>query len=525
MYSVMIAEDELLVQIGLKSMIKWDKFNMKITAEASNGSDAYELFLKEKPNLILTDIKMPVMDGIELISKIRAVDSKVKIIILTSYKEFDYAYQALKLGVSGYFLKLKMSTEEMEAEIRKVQDELDKEAVNKIHEASAIPINKEKLILDFFINEENETDSFTKNLIDISPRMEGSKFLVCIMSLFQESDAPYQSINDKRQVDFILNLVDKIFNRVKNGEIVHLQNGKYLLLFSFADVENGKQKLYSCLNEIGSNIATYTNKQAIFGLSRIIDQDEGLHHLFHDALSALNQVYFSMNQCQLMYGDESIDVNYLFQINKLRESIDSRADLDKKYQAEIIATLQKLTESAEIREETVKRQFVHLINWAVYSLYEKQNETNEYLDLLSLEFKTNINNARSLIDTIDIFVHYLNELAKMKPSKPCVSHRVRQAVQYIHENFMSDISLSNLSEKVEVSENYFSSLFRKEMGINITPYINKVRIDAARELLGTTDLKIYEVALRVGIADECYFSRLFKNTTGVSPYEFKKSRK
>ena len=129
MIKVMIVEDEMLVRIGLKNSIDWAKLGMEVIADVSNGQAAWDFYQQEKPDLILTDIRMPNMDGMQLISLIRENDTKTKIIILTAYEEFDLVHKAIRHGVSDYILKFKMSIDEMESVLRKVQAELQTESI------------------------------------------------------------------------------------------------------------------------------------------------------------------------------------------------------------------------------------------------------------------------------------------------------------------------------------------------------------------------------------------------------------
>ena len=127
MFTVLIVEDEMLVRMGIKCSIDWAKLNMCVVADVANGQAAWEVYEKERPDIILTDIKMPVMNGIELIEKIRKVDTKTKFVILSCLEEFQFVRKALSLGVSEYILKLAMSQEEMESVLGRIQNELARE--------------------------------------------------------------------------------------------------------------------------------------------------------------------------------------------------------------------------------------------------------------------------------------------------------------------------------------------------------------------------------------------------------------
>ena len=122
---ILIVEDEVLVRCGLRSMVNWEKLGLDVIGDASNGKEALEIYEKEKPDIVMTDIKMPVMDGLELIEKIREQDQSTRIVLLTCYEEFSYLMRAMKLGVSDYILKLKMKPDEIEKAMEKVCKELE----------------------------------------------------------------------------------------------------------------------------------------------------------------------------------------------------------------------------------------------------------------------------------------------------------------------------------------------------------------------------------------------------------------
>ena len=135
---ILIVEDEVLVRCGLRSMVNWEKLGLDVIGDASNGKEALEIYEKEKPDIVMTDIKMPVMDGLELIEKIREQDQSTRIVLLTCYEEFSYLMRAMKLGVSDYILKLKMKPDEIEKAMEKVCKELEQKNPDSKNETKAV---------------------------------------------------------------------------------------------------------------------------------------------------------------------------------------------------------------------------------------------------------------------------------------------------------------------------------------------------------------------------------------------------
>ncbi|AZN41460.1 response regulator [Paenibacillus albus] len=192
MIKVIIVEDEMLVRIGLKNSIDWAKLGMEVIADLSNGQAAWEFYNEVKPDLILTDIRMPNMDGMQLISLIRETDAKTKIIILTAYEEFDLVKKAIRSGVTDYILKFKMSIDEMESVLRKVQTELQSESSlvssAKQQDGQALAALdktslKETAMKDYLSYGRYSDAEFAEITKKLNFRIQPERLLLCVMEI------------------------------------------------------------------------------------------------------------------------------------------------------------------------------------------------------------------------------------------------------------------------------------------------------------------------------------------------------
>lgn len=291
MYNVLIVEDEILVSIGLKNMINWSEMGMQVIAEAQDGKTAFEIYKEQKPDLILTDIKMPVMDGLELIAKIRETDKKTKIIILTCYQEFDLIHKALKLGVSDYILKLKMSVSEMESVIMKVHDELVTTDAVQLENISLpiVQLAKNQFLLDYVLHGSFTDAAFEKMISGMHLRIDSSRLVLCVMRISNFESVNRQPDGDPKNTvaDTILNLVDKLLAKYLRGEVVRQNDGQYLIIFSFGDIVSETKRtelLYSILSRISVNMKTYINASVTFGISLCRDGYSCLRELYNQAI-------------------------------------------------------------------------------------------------------------------------------------------------------------------------------------------------------------------------------------------------
>lgn len=526
MFTVLIVEDEMLVSIGLRNMIDWEKMNMKVIAEAQNGVAAFEIYQKEKPDLILTDIKMPVMDGLQLISKIREKDKKTKIIILTCYQEFDVVHKALKLGVSDYILKLRMSTNDMESVIKKVHGELVSENITRLANKDMIvdtKFIKEKIIKDYIIYRAYSNDKFEKMICGMQLRLKASGLILCMMKV-NDNRQPHDRFDAKHENklrETILKLIDALLGKYKRGEIVYEKEQQYIILFSFGDVtseDNTQTMLHKILDRISIIMKTYINSQVTFGISTQSNHYSALKNLYCEAASALKQGYFMGDVSCIRYADSSNKSVYLSLIEKFRGHVTGIPDLNNEYRKEIVAGISLLEEMFCVPEEEVQELFIRWIHWpTVNSSAFRKDSSN-----IALEYAGRVRTCTTLIEIMGVFGQYLRVTVEFQANVRLASREVSETVKFIKNNYFMDISLRQVAEQVDISTNYLSSLFKKELHISFIDYINQVRIDKAKELLLSTHLKIYQIAQKVGFADESYFSRIFKRITGLRPNEFKK---
>ncbi|HOJ10703.1 MAG TPA: response regulator [Clostridiales bacterium] len=295
MYRVMIVEDEMLVRIGLKSMLNWEQLGMTVIADVSNGKEALEAYTTQRPDILITDLRMPVMDGLTLIRKIREQDKQLIIIILTCLDEFSLAQEALSLGVSNYILKLTMSPEEIEQILVKCRETLDKRHETSIFETQWIDRNliKGQMLDDFLLYKSLPVDVFASFVNHSRMRLSEDKLCLVIMQL-PDYKSLIESSGDTRGrkfCNFLLGVLDKVFTDYNRGEAYCDYKSEYILLFSFGDVEHAR--IPSLINEIlyavKDAITHFIGADAYFGVSSIQNGYHYLPELRIEALKALEQ--------------------------------------------------------------------------------------------------------------------------------------------------------------------------------------------------------------------------------------------
>jgi two-component system response regulator YesN len=411
MFNVLIVEDEMLVSIGLKNMIDWAGFDMQIIAEMQNGKAALEIYHQLKPDLILTDIKMPIMDGLELISEIRKNDKKTKIIILTCYQEFDLVRQALKLGVSDYILKLKMSTEEMESVIKKVHDELLSEnMVRKVTHEETLDVNliKAKMIRNYVLDQTCSDEEFAGLVCKMGLRFSAAGLVLCIMKIdrYEQLHNKFDAQHENTIRQTILNLIDELLEKYKRGEIMHEKDERFLLLFSFGDIVSEQETqllLYEILDRISIIMKTYINISVTFGVSRRVDQYSALHVLYKEAFSALKESYYTGDKKLVFYADKDNQSTYLSMLKKFHDYVAGIENLNCEYRKEIISGISTLGRMYNAPRVAVQELFIRWIHWPTVNSNMKGSDSSN----IALAYAGRVRDCSRFDETIEVFEQYL----------------------------------------------------------------------------------------------------------------------
>lgn len=526
MYSVLIVEDEMLVRLGLKNSIEWSKFNMFVTADAADGQAAWEIYQKEKPDLIITDLKMPVMSGMELISRIREKDKSTKIIILSCLEEFELARKAMSYGVSDYILKLTMTEEEMEVVLRKAQDELNnQDNINRKKNTEDLKkdVVKEKFLKEYIFYNMYSQKEFCDFVSDAGLRMNPSRMVLSIMEIdhFEVLQSSFKDEQGQLIKSAMLNILKEIMDNFGRGEAFCDNNHDFILIFSFFDMsseQNLYKELHTVLDNIKSAVSSYLNVYVSFGISSIYNDYGSLGKMYKESKKALEQKFFSGTGTfynGTKYDTDQIAVN---KVNSLKQFSKLAKILGDSGMRDYNAKIDSFVAMHQKGKDQIQAYFYHLIQWLSSLLQIRDDES----DALVMSYSEKTKKSETLDEVIEVFTGFAADLTNVIIKKRILSKEVTEAIHFIQRNYSSNINLPHVAEYVKLSPNYLGNLFKKELQVNFIEYLNEFRIGKAKELLLGTYLKSYEIAEKVGFTENTYFSRVFKKISGMSPNEFRK---
>lgn len=515
MYKAMIVEDEMFVRMGIKMSVDWDKLGIGEVKEYANGQLAWEAYQEEKPDLILTDLKMPVMSGMELIRKIREQDDRIRIIILSCLEEFAMVREALSLDVTDYILKLTMTQEDMVRVIDKALTEL--RALDEAQRNKEIP--KEQLE-ELLLNVMHYKDQASMEKLEKVSRPFHSKNLMLAAVQVGNEELLKERFRDKYGgiVSFsILNILDELIGRSMKGMGIQENGQTYLILASEEEASSVVEYHFKeLLHRVQETFFTCFRIKPSIAVSQICNGLENLDLMYRQCETTLESKFFYPPEHLLFYKQVQRD------------------DKQKLVEEQLDAFLEQglLPEKSISFLRDSKEELLLNLNYKTF--YQA------YLQMAEIQIQENVmsdQQRRQCVSNAQKYMEYAQTLQELQESylkfcedlqatmfgiTACVSKPVSMAVEYIRKNYKNDISLEDIAEHAQISSHYICSLFKKEIGMNVSKYVMEYRISKAKVLLMTTNMKSYEVAVETGFANESYFSRSFKKVTGFSPSDFRR---
>jgi len=525
MIKVLIADDEPFIRQGLKILINWNEYGYEIVGEAANGIEAIKQINEKKIDLIIADIKMPEMDGLELIEYVRTnISETAKFIVLSGYYEFEYAKKAIKYSVTDYILKPIQKDELLKVLIS------FKEEYFKQKKLSTIQKMKDKVVYDTYLNEVIYGKCNKVNLEYINKYQNFSKELrYIIIEINYYGD--YNNVSENERIDVQQKIYQKIISWLgKNYYNVIMDGSMYTDCYDIGFIYDKKL----------SNEQGISEKEYIAELQRVIEQNE--KHKFYmyigqkvQSIKDLSISYktatvarlFSnyLNKDTTIYYDEVIDKKG-FNCNIEKQYMDELIhEIEENNKEQIVKCVDKIYSSFKIQNidlEIVKISINYLLFNIISIAKELDPEVNhkkvmKYISSISFEQMMSRGSADHLKNFSLEFARYLNQLRQN-----LAQGILNKIDKEISEHYMDKLSLKYLSEKYYINAAYLGQIFKKHYNISFNNYLNAYRIEKAAELLKRSDDKIYKIAERVGFNNTDYFINKFVKLKEKTPLQYRK---
>ncbi len=530
MLTILIADDEKKVGVLVKELIDWKNLPLKLLGVVQDGQAAYDMILDKKPDIVITDIRMPRISGLELIQKVVSEGERVHFIVISGYRYFEYAQKALKYGVEDYLLK-PIDEEELNGILLKVcEKELDRkmeytrvENMQKSLESSKYVLHRE------LINSIQAGASVPLEKInnDYGVRLENGIF----RSIHIKVDRDIQIERNEQQERLIIQKLMEVTKREFKGEVIDLviSEQNYMGILTLLNYEEQKKgDIQKSLNQLFYNIKDYINDfknyAVTLGVSVENTDFSSINLLLGMAREAVN--------CRIYMGSGKRIENYSEERNrKIRAK-----DISEKHKA-------LLEKAISIMDGAMAAQYAETCmetavndNVMACEFYELAREMAEsFCKMMEDFFGENLNEKKE--EWLEAANHcgtpVMLENYMKKVFRRClyIFHEKRQAqeirpvqetIAYMKKNYGEKILMEDMAERFGFNSNYFSEIFKNETGKCFSVYLVEVRMEAAKELLRDTKDTVYEIASKVGYRDAKFFSQQFVKIVGIKPNEYRK---
>lgn len=521
MKRILIVDDEYLVRLGLKTIIDWAEHGYTVAGEAANGREALELFNRTGADVILTDIKMPIMDGLELIRAVKKKNKNVKIVILSHYDEFTYAQEAINLGAFRYILKSELTKTNLLDVLRSLFYSASEEAVvsDGISWEDDPAVRQEQYLENYLFPffSDIKAAGFLPPLPDGAPASpHGKKYLVLCASCRLTA-----LLHDAREM--FPKTVKVLFAEAFSGSVsvAGYRHERFELISVLPFDENNlppEHKIVESCTRIVKNIHQYYDANLFIGLSTGGTTEE-MTRLFNESGTALELCFFSEKifvgcYCAAPLQDITPPHISYTKISEIIEMNEKEEMLE--YIKNIFHKLREIKKYMMVRNVFIDFLSIGKSIREKYHLYEQTS-------LSESKFNYNIFFDLPFISDVEMYIHslFLDLLAGKSGGGASYSFIVKKSISFIQQNYTKNINLSDAAVNAEVSHSYLSFIFKQETGINFNTWLSKYRVEEAKKLLQNTNLRIYQVAEKIGFSNPYYFSKVFKEFAGMSCKEFR----
>lgn len=514
MYKILIVDDEKMIRMGMKKVIPWENIGINEVHTAASGREALEILNNSKPEIMVTDIQMKGMTGLELINDAKKIVPELRVIVLTGYDNFEYARQSLRLQAQDFFLKPVDETDLTNAISKQVQylkeqhnEEINQKKILRTH--GSVQQTKLEQCMRNLIHDQEEKEELVDRLEKefLFEREQKMELILIAPTLY----ATHHPAEENFKAMFMKNVCMGIVDAQERGITFSDNDGTVAIVYF--EKEEGESVL-EAIGELSDILRDEFDSKPKMVVGSMVQGFENLSISYNDAKYLLENEKENIRDIVQTFGAQ----------NKVKLFRDIYAELkgimcekvgDSAYVMKAFQTFSKAAESYNLSQASIRRYCFEIASDLYFSYLEVSGEAREgRLDALSkgLLFA----NREEACEVTRMFIEQL-----LDKEEENVHQMITIAKRYIDEHLTEELFVSKIAADLYITPNYFSRLFKRVTGEGCNEYIVRKRIEKAKSLLKTTSIKTGKIAMMVGYKDTNYFSLAFKKHTGKSPTKYR----
>lgn len=522
MIRVMLVDDEILVRVGLKAIINWEKYGYTIVCEAGGVKEALEKMEEYRPQILFTDLCMDGMDGFELIKECVQRYPGTQIVVLSSYNDFENVRYAMKLGAKDYIFKLTVGAEELlkvlgELQVKNEDTVLDEKVIRK--NLSAI---KSNLITAGIQRNYSSREAYAEEFSSYGFAVDIRKTYQVLYISTDNYRINQRQREEQRNLQMLKysmeNIIQEVMSQQFCAETFDYEGGDVLVLIQN---KQRNEDIQGAFEKVLGYMKQYLNLSVSAAISDMGIGPEELPELVCQGQNLLEQRFFGQPGSLLLAQSAGVDKR-LF-LPDCRGFLDELAVHNSAGAKDFLNTYFKVLFTWKgIPLETIRMDILELYGMVVRHAKENKiqwEEINQSLGLVIYDVILYDDYLETIREKFSVFVE--EYMGLLEGSAARERPEIRKVKNYIREHLKEELSVEDMADMVSMSKSYFSHLFKRETGKSFVDYLNQARLEQAQKLLLGTSMRISEIAELCGYQNMNYFGILFKRVTGRSPGEFR----
>lgn len=526
---LLIADDEALVCIGLQSMLKWDQFNIEIVGIAHNGAQEEEMIDTLRPDIVISDIKMPIKSGLEVAGSVRKKYGRLPLfIMLTSYEEFQYARGAIEVQATDYLVKLELTPEALSESIRRAIGILEAyqtmESYPKLVHRGNIQAQRDKFFIRLFNNLFENKNQYLLQKEDLDLDLPGAAYLVCTCRILGPDTVPPRGDKLVALCSSTVQMAKDTLSSVSPCYVtsLDLRNFAVALPVPGTDPRLWMPDIQKLLGDMASVLHNYFNVTIIGAIGFAVEDPYLLRESYLAARKALPAAVKERSFVFFTEGAALAQEHLLFDFSESRSEI--RRAFEEMDTRALYTIISRMIEIFDGRSDLL----VPATDAACNILYMATSLLADGENIVEQIFENEPEGYRAIyqMHTIEEIAGWLIQFRDgcagiLSTRRQSYKEQVVKNVQeYIKRNLGSKLSLNQVADVFNFSPNYLSHLFSKVAKVNYVEYITEIKITTAKEMMVRGEGRIYEISQKLGYESAFYFSKVFKKVTGLSPRDY-----
>lgn len=534
---ILVVDDDSIIRTTFRNIINWEEQDFSLCSTACNGQEALEIVRNEHVDIVITDIKMPVMDGLTFIEAVKKDFPDIKIIVLSAFDDFSLVNKAYKLGASEYLLKMELEAKAVLNLLKKLSLEIQKnnelkKIQNKKEEMLFHMENtyeqskkffKQKLLKELIYSSYTEElpEKLQKNKINIVPLSA----LLLVIKLNNYYSVENEAFNGGRELlQYGVSNVFEDLLREYGEDVYYFSNSphEYVIIFQDSSTLSEAHRVQSCARLFSSiewSMEKCFDIHISGGFSKIFQDKHMFKLAYQRAASACEYTFVTGRNRLLNYEDINLNISErTIEISKKIILLsDALRSMDDEQVLSIIPDIKISGDDVTLNNLGRVKDYFNLCYYEILNSLKEHHSNQSVIELLN-QYRESLCDSGCLADLNEWLEKVLRSFSNVVDS----SKVINKAKIFLKKHYHEQIRLADLAEYMHISESHLSRIFRKNIGMSFTQYLINIRIEAAISLMNNTNLKVYEIAEKVGYHNVEHFSRIFKQITGKSPKEYMK---